>query len=54
MEPGTIVSGWVVHKQPRVLYLLLPAVKRLSESAWINALEFFSGPQAAPAPAQPK
>jgi HlyD family secretion protein len=50
MEPGTIVSGWVVYNQPRILYLLLPAVKRLSESAWINTLEFFSGPGPAPAP----
>ena len=41
MEPGTIVSGWVVYDQPRLLYLLLPAVKRLGESALINAIEFF-------------
>lgn len=54
MEPGTIVSGWVVYNQPRILYLLLPAVKRLSESAWIHTLEFFSGPQAAPAPGPQK
>ena len=39
LEPGTIVSGWVVYQNPRLLYLLLPAVKRLGESAWINALE---------------
>ena len=39
MDPGTIVSGWVAYDEPRLLYLLLPAVKRLSESAWINALE---------------
>jgi HlyD family secretion protein len=40
MEPGTIASGWVVYKQPRILYLLLPAVKRLSESAWVNTQEW--------------
>lgn len=39
LEPGTIVSGWVVYQQPRLLFLLLPAVKRLGESAWINVLE---------------
>ena len=39
LEPGTIVSGWVVYDQPRLLHLLLPAVKRLGESAWINTLE---------------
>lgn len=39
LEPGTIVSGWVVYDQPRLLFLLLPAVKRLGESAWINLLE---------------
>jgi len=39
LDPGTIVSGWVVYDQPRLLYLLLPAVKRLGESAWINVLE---------------
>lgn len=44
MEPGTLVSGWVVHKQPRILHLLLPAVKRLGESAWVNALELFGDP----------
>ena len=43
LEPGTIVSGWVVYDQPRLLYLLLPAVKRLSESAWVNALELLEG-----------
>lgn len=43
LDPGTIVSGWVVHKRPRLLHLLLPAVKRLSESAWINTLETLGG-----------
>jgi HlyD family secretion protein len=47
MEPGTIVSGWVVYNQPRILYLLLPAVKRLSESAWVNAQEWLQGTPAA-------
>lgn len=47
MEPGTIVSGWVVYNQPRILYLLLPAVKRLSESAWVNAQEWLQGAPAA-------
>lgn len=47
MEPGTIVSGWVVYNQPRILYLLLPAVKRLSESAWVNAQEWVQGAPAA-------
>ena len=41
MEPGTLVSGWIVYDQPRVLYLLLPSFKRLGESAWVNILEFF-------------
>lgn len=39
LEPGTIVSGWIVHNEPRLLYLLLPAVKRIGESAWVNFLE---------------
>lgn len=39
LEPGTIVSGWVVYDNPRLLYLLLPAVKRLGESAWVNLAE---------------
>lgn len=43
LEPGTIVSSWVAYDQPRLLYLLLPAVKRLSESAWVNALELLEG-----------
>lgn len=46
MEPGTIASGWVVYKQPRILYLLLPAVKRLSDSAWINTQEWLQSGQA--------
>lgn len=41
IEPGTIVSGWIAYDRPRVLYLMLPAVRRLSESAFINALELF-------------
>jgi HlyD family secretion protein len=41
MEPGTLVSGWIVYDQPRVLYLLLPSFKRLGESAWVNLLDFF-------------
>jgi HlyD family secretion protein len=49
MEPGSIVSGWVVYNQPRILHLLLPAVKRLGESAWVNAQEWLQGaPAAAP------
>lgn len=43
LEPGTIVSGWVVYNQPRILYLLLPALKRLGESAWFDAQALFSG-----------
>lgn len=43
LEPGTIVSSWVAYDRPRLLYLLLPAVKRLSESAWVNALELLEG-----------
>lgn len=45
MEPGTLASGWVVYDQPRILYLLLPAVKRLGESAWVNAQEWLQGGQ---------
>ena len=39
LEPGTIVSGWVVYDQPRFLHLLLPATKRLKDSFFVNALE---------------
>ena len=39
LEPGTMVSGWVVYDQPRFLHLLLPAIKRLKESFFLNALE---------------
>lgn len=48
LEPGTIVSGWVVYDDPRLLYLLLPAVKRLGESAWVNLGELW-GSQGTPA-----
>lgn len=41
MEPGTIVSSWVVYDQPRLIYLLLPALKRVSELAWVNSLEWW-------------
>ncbi|MSP81054.1 MAG: NHLP bacteriocin system secretion protein [Rhodospirillales bacterium] len=43
MDPGTIVSGWIVYNNTRIIYLLLPAVKRISESAWVNALELMQG-----------
>lgn len=39
LEPGTIVSGWVVYDQPRLLHLLMPAVKRLYDSWFVRALE---------------
>ena len=39
LEPGTMVSGWVVYDQPRFLHLLLPAIKRLKESFFVIALE---------------
>ena len=39
LDPGTIVSGWVVYDQPRFLHLLLPAIKRLKDSLFVNALE---------------
>lgn len=48
LDPGTIVSGWVVYKQPRFLYLLLPAVKRVGENAWFHAQALV---QDTPAPA---
>lgn len=47
MEPGTLISGWVVYDEPRLLYLLLPAVKRLGESAWLNVAEGWGGTPAA-------
>lgn len=53
LDPGTIVSGWVVYNQPRILYLLLPAVKRVGESAWFHAQTLVRGPAAAPAGAKP-
>lgn len=53
MEPGTIVSGWVVYAQPRLLHLLLPAVKRLGEGAWVNLQELWDAP-APPAGAGPR
>jgi HlyD family secretion protein len=34
LEPGTIVSGWVVYDQPRLLHLLVPAIKRLHDT-WV-------------------
>jgi len=43
MEPGTIVSSWVVYDQPRLIYLLLPAIKRIGELAWINSMELWQG-----------
>jgi len=39
LDPGTIVSGWVVYDQPRFLHLLLPAIKRLKDSFFVNTLE---------------
>lgn len=39
IEPGTIVSGWVVYDRPRFLHLLLPAIKRLKDSIFVNTLE---------------
>ncbi|QDL53179.1 NHLP bacteriocin system secretion protein [Rhodoferax aquaticus] len=53
MEPGTIVSGRVVYNQPRLLYLLLPAVKRVGESAWFHANALASGPTPLPEGAKP-
>jgi HlyD family secretion protein len=44
LEPGTIVSGWVVYDDRRLLYLLLPAVRRLSENAWVNLSELWGSP----------
>lgn len=44
MDPGTIVSGWVVYAQPRLLHLLLPAVKRLGEGAWVSWQERWDTP----------
>lgn len=46
MEPGTIVSSWVVYDQPRLIYLLLPAIKRVGELAWVNSLEWWQGQRA--------
>jgi HlyD family secretion protein len=43
LEPGLIVSSWMVYKRPRLIHLLVPAVKRLSESAWVNTVELFQG-----------
>lgn len=43
LEPGTIVSGWVVYDDPRLIHLLLPAVKRLGDGAWVNLVEWWSG-----------
>ena len=39
LEPGTMVSGWVVYDRPRFLHLLLPAIKRLKDNFFVNALE---------------
>ena len=36
MEPGTIVSGWVIYNHPRLIDLLVPALKRWAERAWIT------------------
>lgn len=48
IEPGTIVSGWVIYDQPRFLHLLLPAIKRLQNNVFVNTLEIveskFFGP----------
>lgn len=46
MEPGTIVSSWVVYDQPRLIHLLLPAIKRVGELAWVNSLEWWQGERA--------
>ena len=43
VEPGTIVSSWVVYDQPRLIYLLLPAIKRIGELAWVNSVELWQG-----------
>ena len=39
LDAGTIVSGWVAYDRPRLLFLLLPAVKRWTESALVNLWE---------------
>ena len=39
LEPGTIVSGWVVYDQPRLLHLLVPAIKRLHDTWVVGTLE---------------
>lgn len=49
MEPGTIVSSWVVYDQPRLIHLLLPAIKRVGELAWVNSLEWWQGERASQA-----
>lgn len=42
LEPGTIVSGWVAYDRPRLLFLLLPALKRWGDSAIVEMLEFLN------------
>lgn len=41
LEPGTIVSGWVAYDRPRLLFLLLPALKRWGDTAWGELMDIF-------------
>jgi HlyD family secretion protein len=53
LDPGTLVSGWVVYNQPRILHLLLPALKRLGDNAWYHTQTLIEGQAALPAGEKP-
>jgi HlyD family secretion protein len=48
LEPGTMVTGWVVYDRPRFLHLLLPAIKRLKDNFFVNGLEMIEAKFFAP------